>query len=69
VRFKNGWKAVSRTDDQALRKQHRSERLHDCLIAFSMLPPSEADKDRNSIRWFPEMAKLAGFKLVARTRN
>jgi hypothetical protein len=65
-RLANGWRPVERTEDKQLRRQHRVQRLHDCLIPYPRLPEEEKEKDRGSILWFPEMAKLAGFKIVAR---
>lgn len=68
VRLKNGWRAVESTDDARQRKTHREARLHDCLVPYSQLPRNERDKDQGSIRWYPRMAELAGFKIVAKGR-
>ncbi|TAK13407.1 MAG: hypothetical protein EPO35_10400, partial [Acidobacteria bacterium] len=66
VRRKNGWTWVERTDDLELREKQRAERRHDCLTPYASLPDHEKEKDRGSVRWYPELAKLAGFKIVVK---
>jgi hypothetical protein len=65
VRMKNGWRPVARTEDVEERTRHRTARLHDCLTPYDQLPETERDKDRGSVRWYPKLAALVGFKIVA----
>lgn len=66
VRMKNGWRPCARTDDERGRLQQRAARLSDCLVPYADLPDVERQKDRDTIRWYPEAAALAGLKIVAR---
>lgn len=66
VRLKNGWRACVRTDDLALRKKQKEDRLSDCLVPYGALPREEQNKDRDTIRWYPRTAALAGLKIVAK---
>lgn len=51
-----GWKfAETRDDDQ---------RHHDCLRPFHELRESDKEKDRNSVRHFPDVVREGGFKIV-----
>jgi hypothetical protein len=51
-----GWTYAERRDDLA--------RKHNCLIAYALLPESEKEKDRRTIRQYPAYARLAGLKIV-----
>jgi len=42
------------------------KRTHPLLIPYSELPEIEKEKDRRTIRNYPEFARLAGFKIVSR---
>ena len=65
VRLKNGWTYIEHAEEP-LQGRNRAARMHDCLKPYSDLPQKEKEKDREAIRWYPEMAKLAGFKIVAK---
>jgi hypothetical protein len=66
VRLKNGWRPCERADDAAIRKQQREAHRSDCLVPYADLPDEERDKDRDTIRWYPKAAGLAGLKIVAK---
>ena len=51
-----GWKFSSTRDDD--------RRLHDCLRPFHELRELDKDKDRESVRHYPDFVKRAGFKIV-----
>jgi len=38
--------------------------VHNCLRPFHELRESDKDKDRNSVRHFPDFVRLAVFKIV-----
>lgn len=61
----SGWKKAPHPKDKAEEKQQRSQRLHYCLVPYDKLDDSDKEKDRNSVRKFPEMAQLAKFMIVA----
>jgi hypothetical protein len=54
--FARGWRYGPRRDDQ--------QRLHNCLRPFAELPKREADKDRETIRHYPDFAATAHMKIV-----
>lgn len=52
----DGWKfAATRNDEQ---------HLHHCLLPFHALREVDKEKDRNSVRNFPDFVRRAGFKIV-----
>jgi len=54
--YSEGWKFAETRDD------HR--RLHNCLRPFHELRESDKEKDRNSVRHYPDFVQKAGFKVV-----
>ncbi len=52
----DGWTYSARRVDEALR--------HDLLRPYDSLTDEEKEKDRNTIRRYPEYARLAGFRIV-----
>jgi hypothetical protein len=69
VKIANGWQLPkSKPADKEDRQQQRAQRLHDCLILFKDLPEKEREKDQSSILNIPTVARLAGFKIVPRTK-
>jgi hypothetical protein len=59
--LQRGWTYHEHRDD--------SRRRHPCLKPYSELKESEKDKDRNSVRHFPDFAREAGYKLVHRSES
>lgn len=51
-----GWRFAELRDDD--------KRLHNCLRPFHELREFDKEKDRNSVRHFPDFVRLAGFKIV-----
>ncbi len=45
-------------------KRIEDKKIHNCLAPYSRLGKSDADKDRNSIRHYPDCARTAGLKIV-----
>ena len=45
-------------------KTNKKKKQHDCLIPFSKLSEREKDKDRDTIRHYPDFARKAGMKIV-----
>ncbi|MBF0524783.1 MAG: AAA family ATPase [Deltaproteobacteria bacterium] len=43
-----------------------ADRIHDCLIPYRDLKEADREKDRNSVRAFPEIVPKAGFKISRR---
>jgi hypothetical protein len=54
--FARGWRYAPKRDD--------SQRLHNCLLPYTQLPKVEANKDRHTIRKYPQFARKAGMKVV-----
>lgn len=54
--FARGWRYGPKRDD--------SQRLHNCLLPYTGLPMVEANKDRHTIRKYPQFARKAGMKIV-----
>lgn len=52
----DGWRFADVRDDD--------RRLHNCLRPFHELRESDKEKDRNSVRHFPDFVRLAGFKIA-----
>jgi hypothetical protein len=55
-RLKNGWKRGEPRDDD--------KGIHPALVPYSDLPEHEKNKDRNTIRHFPDFVRQAGFRIV-----
>lgn len=55
-KFKRGWKLGSPRDD--------TRKIHNALIPYNDLPENDKKKDRNSVRSYPDIVKLAGYKIV-----
>jgi hypothetical protein len=51
-----GWQFAQTREDK--------KRLHNCLRPFHELGEPDKEKDRNSVRHFPDFVKLAGFRIV-----
>ena len=56
-KIQNGWRFAEMRDNEA--------KLHNCLVPYAKLSTKDKERDRNSVRKFPEMIRLAGFKIVA----
>jgi hypothetical protein len=65
----SGWKKAPHPKDKAEEKRQRSQRLHYCLVPYDKLDDADKNKDRNSVRKFPEMAQLAKFMIVPHNPN
>ena len=46
------------------RPRDNAAKRHDCLRPYRDLSPAEKDKDRDSVRHYPDFARLAGFRVV-----
>jgi len=66
VKLANGWKPAAPPKDKEEGRAQRSAGRHHCLVPYADLSLADKDKDRTSIRNFPKVAALAGFKIVAR---
>ena len=64
IKLANGWSrcAPPRTQDE--QKGQRARWLNHCLVPYAELAEQDKDKDRASIRNYPAVARLAGFKIV-----
>ena len=66
-----GWVAEKRATGwrQAKEGQKRNdnEKIHDCLVPYSELPEKDKEKDRNSVRGYPEIVARAGYRIVYET--
>jgi hypothetical protein len=51
-----GWQWDPKRDDD--------KRLHPCLRPYVALPKVEVDKDRDTVRHYPDFARMAGMKIV-----
>jgi hypothetical protein len=56
-----GWRYADKRND--------NERFHNCLKPYYQLKQEERDKDRNSIRHFPDFAREAGMQIVFADRS
>lgn len=54
----NGWRYGEPRNDAA--------RIQNCLVPYRNLKEADRKKDQNSVRHFPRMVELAGFKIVTR---
>jgi hypothetical protein len=66
VKLANGWTPAPVPRDRAELKAQRAARTHHCLVPFEELSDEDRDKDSQSITNYPVVARLAGFKIVAR---
>jgi hypothetical protein len=55
-KFMDGWEYGTTRDDV--------HKIHDALIPYGTLSEDNKEKDRNSVRNYPEIVKMAGFKIV-----
>jgi hypothetical protein len=55
-RLKNGWRYGKERDD--------ANKIHPLLVPYADLPEKEKNKDRNSVRHFPDMVARAEFRIV-----
>ena len=66
IKLANGWKPAGPPKDKAEQSAQREEFKHHCLVPYGKLSEHDKHKDRLSIMHYPRVAKLAGFKIVAR---
>lgn len=55
-KYRDGWTYGPVRDDDA--------KKHPCLIQYATLSEEDKEKDRNAVRHYPDVAELAGFKIV-----
>jgi hypothetical protein len=55
-KLNNGWSYGESRND--------SKKIHNLLILYKDLPEQDKEKDRNSVRIYPEIVKMAGYKIV-----
>ncbi len=55
-KLKNGWRLGERNDDK---------KTHNCLIPYEKMSKKDQDKDRNSVLKYPEILKIAKYKIVS----
>jgi hypothetical protein len=61
----DGWQEQKRKDGWTHGTVRQNDRLkHDLLVPYDPLPEKEKQKDRQSILDYPELARLAGFRIV-----
>ena len=61
----DGWQEQKRKDGWTYGPVRQNDRLkHNLLVPYERLPEKEKDKDRQSILDYPELARLAGFRIV-----
>ena len=58
-----GWQWGEKKDPAKLTEEPEIK-THPCLIAYAKLNDKERNKDRNSIRHYPDFADAAGMKIV-----
>jgi hypothetical protein len=56
-KYRDGWSHSLVRDDEA--------KAHPRLVQYTTLSEEDKEKDRNAVRRYPEMAALAGYKIVA----
>ena len=69
VKAANGWKKAPPPKDKAEREEQRRNYFHHCLVPYAALAEADKIMDRTSIRNFPTVAELAGFKIVVRKQG
>jgi hypothetical protein len=55
-KFKNGWRYDVKRDDE--------KRLHPCLIPYGDQSPEDIEKDKNTVRKYPEIISKARYRIV-----
>jgi hypothetical protein len=55
-KYRDGWSHSLVRDDEA--------KKHPCLVQYATLSDADKEKDRNSVRHYPDIAALAGYKIV-----
>lgn len=65
LKLENGWRVSTESEKSLSLVEKKSAKIHDCLIPYDKLPGKDKDKDRNSVKKFPEIVALAKFKIVA----
>ncbi len=55
-KFNNGWSYGGTRND--------AKKIHNLLIPYKELTEKDKGKDRNSVRSYPEIVKMAGYKIV-----
>jgi hypothetical protein len=55
-RIKNGWRHGEPRDDE--------NKIHPLIVPYARLPEKEKNKDRSSVRHFPDMVAMAGYRIV-----
>jgi hypothetical protein len=66
VKLNNGWTKAPPPKDKAELDAQHAARLHHGLVPYAELSDEDKHKDCDSVRNFPAVAALAGFKIVAR---
>lgn len=56
TKLQNGWKFGEIRDDD--------QKIHNCLIEYAALSEKDKDKDRNSVRHYPDIVSEAGYAIV-----
>jgi hypothetical protein len=57
--FNRGWRFA--------RKTNENQQEHECLLPYEKLDQEQQNKDRDSVRHYPDFARLAGQKIVFRS--
>jgi hypothetical protein len=66
----DGWQEQKRKDGWTYSPVRNDDlREHDLLIPYDRLPEEQKDKDRQAIRDYPDLARLAGFRIVRPRRS
>ena len=66
----DGWQEQKRKDGWTYGPVGQNDLLkHDLLIPYDRLPEEQKHKDRQAIRDYPELARLAGFRIVRKCRS
>ena len=56
--LKNGWHyGIIRNDEK---------KIHNCLKPYQLLPEEDKEKDRNSVRKYPQLLGFVKYKIVSR---
>jgi len=55
-KYRSGWSYGTLRDD--------NKKIHDALIPYNDLREEDKERDRNSVRSYPEILKIAGCKIV-----
>lgn len=61
----NGWMNHKKKNDWEWGEtRNDSKKIHNLLMPYKDLPEQDKDKDRNAVRNYPEIVKLAGYKIA-----